>query len=134
RYRLHVDEPRVENGFAPEQRFLVTGSAAEGLDGLPGHDPLSGASGVWIAEQFDRRPCIDRYTFMLRFLHHLVLEHLDALVTSEEVLRLLLESGGGTPDRLRLQTTIHTDERRLARFVHVVRMLAAERVPLFDLD
>jgi tetratricopeptide (TPR) repeat protein len=134
RYRLHVDEPRVENGFAPEQRFLVTGSAAEGLDGLPGHDPLSGASGVWIAEQFDGRPGIDRYTFMLRFLHHLVLEHLDALVTSEEVLRLLLESGGGTPDRLRLQTTIHTDERRLARFVHVVRMLAAERVPLFDLD
>lgn len=131
RYRLQIDEvPLAGETFSAEQRFFVLGH--DELEGVPGLDPVTRRPGVWVAERPEDVPADDRYAFMCRRLHALLLANLDRFVTLWQTRLLLNTWVRRDPSGRAGIDAVYADELALVRLAQVLRRLAAERVSLED--
>jgi hypothetical protein len=139
-YRVSIDEiPRANGSFDDGEVWFAPDAEAAGAHGLAGKrgvDPLTGHDGLWLAteESVPDFDVWDRYAYMLRHLHAVVVANLDRLVGVQEVERMLdAWSREASTEHLQVRAEALLDERARIRLVAVVRLLAAEQVPLVDL-
>ena len=139
-YRLGIDEIPIEGGrFEDREQWFVSNPevTTRDLTGSPGVDPLTGRSGLWLPNEtlLPAAGAWDRYGHMVRHLHAVVVAHLDRFVGMQEVEQMLDDwAFEGPSERWQLRAAALPDERARLRLVAVSRLLAAERVPLVDLE
>jgi tetratricopeptide (TPR) repeat protein len=136
RYRLCLNEaPLAEGVLTQEQRYVVDENGDDHT-GPPGRDPLTGRAVFWVRKRSNGL-AYDRYTYIVRHLSSVVLANLGELLSTEAAGRMLdrwVEQDPGNGERASIRARHLDDERPRARFVRLLRTLAAERIPLADLD
>jgi tetratricopeptide (TPR) repeat protein len=136
RYRLCLNEvPLADDVLTKEQRYVVD-ETGDDQTGIPGRDPLTGAAMLWVRKRSNGL-AYDRYTYIVRHLSSVVLANLGELLSTEAAERMLdrwVEQDPGSGERASIRARHLNDERARTRFVRLLRMIAAERIPLTDLD
>lgn len=136
RYRLCLNEvPLADDVLSKKQRYVVD-ETGDDQTGIPGRDPLTGAAMLWVRKRSNGL-AYDRYTYIVRHLSSVVLANLGELLSTEAAERMLdrwVEQDPGSGERASIRARHLNDERARTRFVRLLRMFAAERIPLTDLD